>query len=238
MLPADLSTLASLCRGSLDVTAGGGIAFAMFSAGLAAGATHCAAMCGPLVLTQVGALPAPRCTRARMIAGARMSFHLGRAATYAALGGLAGGMGRWLLRWGEGTLPAAAIFLTVGAVVMALLLVAPRGAGRWEFMPSWITAAAKPLFRDGWRNGVLLGLLLGLLPCGLVYGALAVAAATGSALSGALAMLAFAAGTAPALMSIGVIGRAFGVRLSGRWQRAPLAINTLVVGLLALRAWL
>jgi sulfite exporter TauE/SafE len=85
---------------------------------------------------------------------------------------------------------------------------------------------------------VLLGLLLGLLPCGLVYGALAVAAATGSALSGALAMLAFAAGTAPALMSIGVIGRAFGVRLSGRWQRAPLAINTLVVGLLALRAWL
>lgn len=237
MLPADLSTLASLCRGALDVPAAGGITVAMFAAGLAASGTHCAAMCGPLVLAQVGSLPAPSCARARIFAGARISYHLGRAATYAMLGAIAGGVGRWAVRSAAAAAPVTAIMLTVAALVTALLLVLP-GARRGNFMPPWIAAAATPLFRSGWRNGVMLGMLLGLLPCGLVYGALAVAAATGSAITGALAMLAFAAGTAPALVSIGVIGRAFGVRLPRKWRMAPLALNTAVLGFLALRAWL
>lgn len=238
MLPADLSTLASLCRGALDVPAGAGIAGAMFVAGLAASATHCTAMCGPLVLAQVGSLPTPACARARVLAGARIPYHLGRALTYAMLGAIAGGVGRWLVGWASATAPVAAILLTAAAVAMALLLILPAGFVRRDFMPPWLSAAAKPLFRAGWRNGVMLGMVLGLLPCGLVYAALSVAAATGSAIAGALAMLAFAAGTAPALVSIGVIGRAAGLRLPAKWRSAPLAINALLLGLLALRAWL
>jgi sulfite exporter TauE/SafE len=47
-----------------------------------------------------------------------------------------------------------------------------------------------------------LGLLLGLLPCGLLYSALIAAAARGDALQGALALLLFGLGTAPALLGV------------------------------------
>jgi sulfite exporter TauE/SafE len=64
---------------------------------------------------------------------------------------------------------------------------------------------------QGWR-GVALGLLLSALPCGVLYGALAAAAASGSMLAGALAMAAFALGTAPALVGLAAAGRFFGRR--------------------------
>ncbi len=51
-------------------------------------------------------------------------------------------------------------------------------------------------------------MLLSGLPCGLLYAAVAAAAATGSALAGAIAMAAFAAGTIPALAVVAVAGRA------------------------------
>ena len=63
----------------------------------------------------------------------------------------------------------------------------------------------------------LLGLSLSALPCGLLYGALVAAASAGSALAGALAMAAFALGTVPALVGVGLLGRFFG----RRWAAAP-----------------
>jgi sulfite exporter TauE/SafE len=72
----------------------------------------------------------------------------------------------------------------------------------------------------GW-NGVGLGLLLSGLPCGLLYAALAAAAATGSALAGALSMLAFTLGTVPSLFGVALLGRFFlrggggGLRIAG-----------------------
>jgi sulfite exporter TauE/SafE len=45
----------------------------------------------------------------------------------------------------------------------------------------------------------------GWLPCGLVYAALAMAATTGSAINGGLTMLAFGAGTLPAVMGAGML---------------------------------
>jgi hypothetical protein len=65
---------------------------------------------------------------------------------------------------------------------------------------------------SGWRGPFLLGLLLSGLPCGLLYGALVAAASAGSALAGALAMAAFALGTVPALVGVGLLGRFFGRR--------------------------
>ncbi len=47
-----------------------------------------------------------------------------------------------------------------------------------------------------------LGALLGFLPCGLIYAMLGKAASTGSAGAGALVMLAFGAGTVPALLLV------------------------------------
>jgi sulfite exporter TauE/SafE len=65
-----------------------------------------------------------------------------------------------------------------------------------------------------------LGALWGFLPCGLVYSALALAAASGSAAGGALAMLAFGAGTLPSMITTTLAGSAVMRRLGGRNTRA------------------
>src|SRR5918997_758736 len=92
----------------------------------------------------------------------------------------------------------------------------------------------------GWRGPLLLGLSLSALPCGLLYGALVAAASAGSALAGALAMAAFALGTVPALVGVGLLGRFFG----RRWAAAPgfrmagaalFLLNGGVLGAVALR---
>jgi sulfite exporter TauE/SafE len=57
--------------------------------------------------------------------------------------------------------------------------------------------------------------MLGFLPCGLLYGALAAAAASEDPLSGAFAMIAFALGTVPALVAVGLAGHVAGRRWQG-----------------------
>ncbi len=79
-------------------------------------------------------------------------------------------------------------------------------SGRW----------ARPLFaRPVGFRGYALGLMLGFLPCGLLYGALAAAAASGDPLTGAFAMIAFALGTVPALLAVGLAGHVAGQRWQG-----------------------
>jgi hypothetical protein len=73
----------------------------------------------------------------------------------------------------------------------------------------------------------------------LLYGALAAAAASGSALGGALGMAAFAAGTVPALVGVGLAGAFFGRRFAPalRLVAVPLLLlNATVLAALALRA--
>ena len=53
-------------------------------------------------------------------------------------------------------------------------------------------------------DALLLGFLWGLLPCGLIYSALALAVVSGNPLHAALVMLAFGAGTLPAMLLLGV----------------------------------
>ena len=75
----------------------GGLLASLFLAGLAVSASHCAGMCGPFVLAQVGtrlaAMPLQRATLLTRLSGmALLPYHLGRATTYTALGAVAGGL--------------------------------------------------------------------------------------------------------------------------------------------------
>src|SRR5579863_4166039 len=56
-------------------------------------------------------------------------------------------------------------------------------------------------------RALAIGMVWGWLPCGLVYSALLAAAVAGSGAAGAASMLAFGAGTLPALLGIGVLAR-------------------------------
>lgn len=235
---------------ALDWAATFGLPLTLLLAGLVGGATHCAGMCGPFVLAQVGARldrTGAAYGEVRRLAGAALvPYHLGRATTYAGLGAAAGG-----LAGGAATLPfmgwlppallaTAAVILLLQAVARGVRLL-PRFAGR---APSALSAAVArlsgPLLADprGWR-GYLLGIVLGFLPCGLLWGALAAAGGAGGAAAGAVAMAAFTLGTVPALVGVGYAGALFGRRFRPAlaWATpAVLLLNAGILGALALRA--
>ena len=216
---------------------------AMFAAGLAGGTTHCALMCAPFVLMQVGA-NADRAlaggTLGRLSGAALAPYHLGRMLGYGLLGGVAGAVSG--LASGVADLKAL-LALPLGVAAWLLLrqaLARSGGGGRAApALAGWLPARIEGLVsQPGPGRGVLLGLLLSALPCGLLYAALAGAAAAGSALTGALAMAAFVLGTVPALVGVGLLGRLF-LRQADTWLRPAatllLGLNALLLASLAVR---
>jgi len=198
---------------------------ALLLAGLAGGLLHCSAMCGPFVLAQAAATADGTLDGGvlrRLSGAALLPYHLGRALGYGLLGALSGGAGALLaqaagLRW------IAAVLLLLAAVLMLAQASARLAALLPRFavlsMPRWLEAPLGGLLTapQGWR-GVRLGLLLSALPCGLLYAALAAAAASGSALAGGLAMLAFVAGTMPGLFGVALLGGFFSRVFGQGWR--------------------
>ena len=166
------------------------------------GSPHCVGMCGGL-------------------AASGPTWHLGRLFTYLALGAGLAGLGAVIP--GPAWLPSAIAALFIVAVAAQL-------AGLRVPLPGHrLFALAGALAR---RSPLLLGVASGLLPCGLLYAALGIALSTSSPLDGALVMLAFWAGTLPALA-----GATLGLRqLLRRAPRPLVAAIVLVLGLGTL-AW-
>lgn len=177
---------------------------ALFLVGLLGG-THCVGMCGGIVgALSLGGEP-------------RWSLHLaynsGRILSYGLAGALAGALGaasvsaggQWPLRTGLylfANLMLLAMGLYLLGLTRALAFTERLGQGLWRrlqplsrpFLPARRVSQALPL-----------GMVWGWLPCGLVYSALASAISTGSALQGALLMLAFGLGTLPNLLMAGIL---------------------------------
>jgi hypothetical protein len=236
------------CR--VAVVDNGNLLLSLLAAGLIGGASHCVAMCGPFVLaqtsTRLAAVDAAHMSEWSRAGGALLvPYHLGRLVTYAALGTLAAS-----LAGGLGTLPGLG-WLSAALLTVAALAFLGYGLARLDLLPArlaapsaggtagaWLSRWSAPLFTHpvGWR-GFALGLVLGFLPCGLLYGALAAAAASGSALGGLFAMAAFAAGTVPALVAVGLAGHF----VARRWQplatRAGAFLMVINGGVLAWFAW-
>jgi sulfite exporter TauE/SafE len=188
---------------------------------------HCAGMCGPLACALMP-MRGDR-TDARTVSTV---YHLTRLAGYAALGALAGGLGRapltWLshseLRW----LPW----------VMVLFFVAL--ALRWDrFLPR-LSAPGRLLFRlQGWLRGrsriqaaAALGFATPVLPCGPLYFLVTLALLSGSALRGVEFMLAFGLGTVPLLWLAQSQFHWVRAKLSPLWlgrMRLTLALTTAAV---------
>lgn len=235
----DLSSLvqgvlgAALAHCQTVVETHSGLLTSLLLAGLLGGLTHCAGMCGPFVLSQtvarLEAVPAKDMREWHRLAGAALvPYHLGRATTYALLGALAaliadGMIAATGLKWLSAALLllAALFFATYALHQLAVRLpwaAGVDGGGLWSRYGSQLV---RPLFARpvGWR-GYLLGVALGFLPCGLLYGALAAAASSSGPLAGAFAMLAFALGTVPALVLIGIAGHV----AAGRFTQAARAV--------------
>lgn len=237
--------IAQCLHGLAALAPGGGVPtlmLALFVMGLAGGATHCSGMCAPFVLAQSAAVAGSDTSSAvlqRLSGAALLPYHFGRMLGYAGLGAVAGGMAG-LLALAAGVLqPALATLLALAALFMLA-----QGSAQFQgWLKLSVPALRLPDFLQrrlgallaaplGWR-GVMLGLLLSALPCGLLYGALAASAAAGSALGGALAMAAFVAGTMPALIGVGLLGRLFGRRFLPSLRPAAAVLFLLNAAVLA-----
>lgn len=226
----------------------GGLLASLFLTGLVGGLSHCAGMCGPFVLSQVAArleaVPAGRMREWHRLSGAALlPYHLGRATTYAALGGLGALLAGALvhtagMKWLSAGLLLAAALVLLGMAVPGLKAMVARGAAGEGWWSRGVGRLVRPLFETpvGWR-GYGLGVALGFVPCGLVYGALAAAAARGSVLAGVFGMIAFAAGTVPSLFAVGLAGQVAARRfriVALRYAPLLLLFNA---GVLTLLAW-
>lgn len=174
------------------------------------GSPHCAAMCGGFVCFfsgQPGEQPRPL-THAVYHAGRLLAYALlGAAAGLAGAGfDLAGRMagfqrpaaiaaGLLLILWGIAGLAAAAGY---GRRATA----APAGFRRLLSRVIGSLSGKPPIVR-----ALAIGLLTALLPCGWLYVFVATAAGTGSAMTGALVMAAFWAGTVPVLAGVGALAQ-------------------------------
>lgn len=210
-----------------------GLFVSLFLGGLVGGATHCSGMCGPLVLGQIGALPAGLQGRKAVAARLLLPYHLGRVTTYTMLALVLGvfvhvftiiGVPKELLA--VPLLSMAALIFMVSAVPglatlfpWAVRLSVPVAGGV-------IGKISKPLMMNpaGWR-GYALGLLLGFMPCGLVMAALMAAGTAPNAAGTALAMAGFGLGTMPVLMTLGLGG----TWIKQKWPVQMRAISSIIM---------
>jgi len=204
---------------------------AAFLGGLA-GAAHCAAMCGGIA-TAAGASFQ---RGGRLPLAPALAFNGGRLAGYAIVGAL-------LAAAAGSAATAVPLAATAGRLLAALVLAAlglrlltGRDLLGIERVGAFFWRALRPLYArlgrlpPAWRPAGL-GLLWGFMPCGLVYSVLLLAATGGDALAGAATMLAFGAGTLPALVTLTVGGSAVGRRLAAPGLRRAAGIAVLAAAL-------
>nr|WP_314547788.1 sulfite exporter TauE/SafE family protein [uncultured Massilia sp.] len=211
------------------------------------GSVHCAGMCGGIV----GALSLAPGLRihARPAHPAFvnvLAYNAGRIASYMAAGALAGALAQGAAAGAQALarLPA----LQAGAYWLANLMLAAlglylmdawRGLAHLERGGQLVWRRVQPLLRrvgplDGPGRMLAAGALWGWLPCGMVYSVLVTAMLSGSALSGALVMLAFGLGTLPMLLGLGVLGARLRALLRRRGVRIASGVLVLGFGVLGL----
>ncbi len=183
---------------------------AAFIAGVT-GSMHCMVMCGGIagalgMRARTLGVTAPKAFLFSLI------YQLGRLSSYAVAGACVGGFGvivQALLQW----LPIAQALRVVAGIV--LIMLGLQLSLRWKLLQPLEQLGASlwrrlaPLARHTSNHGVLQTLLLGMiwgwLPCGLIYSMLLLGALQGSALHGAMIMLAFGAGTLPTMLSSSIL---------------------------------
>lgn len=193
-----------------------------------AGSVHCVGMCGGIVsaFSIVSATPR-RFPVAVVTEGApslhhaghahwhgMLSYNAGRIASYAAAGAVAGGMAQGIGMLIDINLVRIATYwvsnlmlLVLGLYLMGLwpgiAKIEALGQSMWRRLQP-LTPRLFPL--NSLPKLFAAGLIWGWLPCGMVYSMLLTAMLAGTAGGGAALMVAFGAGTLPAMILVGYLG--------------------------------
>jgi uncharacterized protein len=164
-----------------------------FVAGLVT-SLHCVGMCGPLACA---VMPSTRDRHDPQTIST--VYHGSRLLGYAALGALAGGVGRLPLSWLSDDVLRHLPWL----LVLFFIAVAVRFDQRLPRLPilgrayGWVATRLRG--RSRLSSAAALGVATPLLPCGPLYFLISLALLSGSALRGAETLLAFGLGTVPLL---------------------------------------
>lgn len=187
------------------------------------GSTHCIGMCGGISGALAFALRDQATARRRLLL--LVLYSVGRIAGYAALGAVvAGFVSLAPAHWRATAWPRV-----VAGILMLLMGI---NLGGWANTLGWLERMGGGVWKRVSRHlqrvsavsnpwqAVCAGVVWGWLPCGLVYSTLAWTATTGSAERGAVLMLGFGIGTAPAVIASGALAMRLQSLLRRRMVRA------------------
>jgi sulfite exporter TauE/SafE len=164
----------------------------------------------------------------------RALYQLGRIATYATLGAVAGlGASVFdLAGYGRAASIIAGCLMILAAIFQLVLHRSPLPTSFVTRVTAPIRTRLGTMLRERSRTGMLgIGALNGLLPCGLVTSALFGSAATTDPVSGMIFMSAFGVGTLPVMMTVSMGGGLISDRLRAT-MRTALPVIAVSVGIL------
>ncbi len=177
------------------------------------GGVHCLGMCGSIIGTLNLGLDPQQRNQPFTLLSYQLAYNCGRLFSYSLAGALMGGLGLLLVQWLPVQMAQRTLLITAGVFMLLLGLylsgwwlllnrVERLGRHLWKHIEPWGRRLLPVRSRT---QALLLGSLWGWLPCGLVYSMLINATATGGVLQGGLLMLAFALGTLPNLLLMGLL---------------------------------
>jgi sulfite exporter TauE/SafE len=201
------------------------------------GGVHCVGMCGGIVAALTFGLPEQVRKRPWAMAPYLVAYNLGRISSYALAGALAGSIGYLAANLVTVHYAQQALRIIAGLFMVILGLYLAdwwKGLARLEAIGGLAWRRIEPLGRKLLpvttpTQAILVGLIWGWLPCGMVYSALVWSMTGGSAVEGALLMLAFGAGTLPTLLSLGAVSATLASIVRKIWLRR--VAGALVIGL-------
>ena len=200
------------------------------------------AMCGGIVAALNLHAPATPLPSRGSRFGRQIAYSLGRIASYAFAGAIAGAAGGLGLLY-DGVLPARILLLVAANALVILLGLYLAGLGTAVLT---LERAGTVLWRaltrlgarlapsESWPRALGVGAAWGWIPCGLVYSVLATALVSGSAARGALVMAAFGIGTVPNLFAAGVAASSLQRLLRKPRARLAAGLAVVVLGLVGL----
>jgi len=215
------------------------------------GGAHCIGMCGPLVTIYANNMGAARSDGGHATGRTRDAhlttyevrqhalFNVGRAASYTVIGAVLGLLGGVLFLSVETVTAAAELLRGVVGVALGAFVIGMGGyyvLGRispgiglpgTERISAWLTGHVEGL--AGGPGIVALGAVHGLLPCPILYPAYLYAFASGSPVSGGIALAALGIGTIPAVFAYGTLIESVGVAHRRRLHRV-LGVLFVVLG--------
>lgn len=200
---------------------------------------HCLGMCGGIIGALTFSLPEHIRTNRWHLIPYVTAYNIGRISSYCLAGALAGGLGDNLAgllpSYGHLVLQLLASILMIGIGLYlagwfpAFVRIEHIGKPIWKKLEP-ISQKLIPVKSPG--HAYLFGLVWGWLPCGLVYTALIWSSTAGGAKDGALLMLAFGAGTLPAVMIAGILTGWFTRLIRSTYIRPMIGLIIIFVALI------